>query len=131
MRLKISETGLKRYEPTPNNLVCRLKMQNQCSEIRIRCERRSGELLKESTRVVNPLWFHNTTIGRLELVLVSPNLLVGRLFREFLRLHLNNDWKILKKGDFTPPISGLYRKSFGQVPRSENVFSRLQIVVRL
>jgi len=43
-----------------------LQMQNQCSEIRIRCERRGGEILRESTRVGNPQWSHDATIDRLE-----------------------------------------------------------------
>ena len=42
-----------------------LKMQNQCCEIKIRAERKAGEILKESTRVGNPQWSHSATIGRL------------------------------------------------------------------
>ena len=43
-----------------------LGMQNQCAEIRIRCERRGGEILKETTKSGNPQWSHDATIDRLE-----------------------------------------------------------------
>ena len=50
-----------------------LGMQNKCAEIRIRCERRGGEILKETTKAGNPQWSHDATIDRLEDIGISKS----------------------------------------------------------
>lgn len=44
-----------------------LEMQNECAEIKLRAERRAGELLAEQVRAGNPQLFHHVTIGLEEL----------------------------------------------------------------
>ena len=42
-----------------------LEMQNLCAEVRLRYERRAGELLIEhGLQSGNPLWSHDATIGK-------------------------------------------------------------------
>jgi hypothetical protein len=50
-----------------------LGMQNKCAEIKIRCERRGGEILKETTKAGNPQWSHDATIDRLEDIGISKS----------------------------------------------------------
>ena len=42
-----------------------LEMQNRCAEIKIRAERRGGEILKEQVRPGNPQLLHGVTIRKL------------------------------------------------------------------